>query len=114
MKLTVGATDPLEIQIIDENGNAEDIADVTRAVFTMADSVGATATLQLDTDAGDLSLAEIADGKLIGNITPAQADALVPGVYVAECNLYFVTDDVWVPTERFRIEVEAATAPQLP
>ncbi len=115
MKITVGSTVPLEISVIDESGNAEDIADVTRAVFTMKDAVAdSVAVLQLDTDAGDLSLSALAQGKLIGNITQGQSDALVPGMYIAECNLFFATPTDWTPTARFRVEVEIATAPTLP
>ena len=98
------------IWLRDNNGNPESLFGADRASLAIKDYVGsATNILFRSTAAANLSI-NITDSKLVGTITGAEADALVPGSYVGQAAVRFGSDNNWRFLDYIIVEVAQAVA----
>jgi hypothetical protein len=94
-----------EIELIDDNGSSEDLSSAQAATFAIKKDITSTAgsntILFRDTTTGNLS---IGVGKLIVTLSQAEANALVPGLYVGEAAVRFGATD-WLHTYPFSVRI---------
>jgi len=108
--LTVGDNTAFELLLFDDADAPEDLSAATRARLVVDSEAGSgSPLLDLDTDT-ELS---IETAKVTAQMSTAQADALVPGRYVAMLSVEFGAG-VWRKSDEFYVTVQADVAPNLP
>ena len=112
--ITVGSSQSLELQLLDEHDAPEVLSGADRASFAVRESLGAATNVLLRSTAAPATLTLApTTGLLTATLTGAEADALVPGLYVGEVGVRFGSDDQWKFSEPFRVRIQPAGAPKV-
>lgn len=107
--ITKGSARSIEIRLEDENGQPESLVGATAATLTVRETLSSTtAVLERKTSAANLSI-DIPGAKLVATISQVEADALPPGIYVAEAAVQI--GGVWLHTDAFFVRIVPGMAP---
>lgn len=102
LEITIGSTQPIEIEILNAADSVEDLSNVDEATFTVQNITDSPPTvLELSIAAGDLA---VQGGSLIGTIDQSTSDALIPGIFAGQAFVRFGADTDWRPTGIFSVE----------
>lgn len=109
LEIIQGSVRPFDIALVDGSDVAEVLTGATDATFrVLADPDDATSpVIDQDTTTGDLVIS-IPNSKLTGTLTQAQADALVPGLYVGQAGIKIAGS--WLFTEPFYVRIKDSFA----
>ncbi len=111
--LIKGSTKPFDVYLYDANDAAENLAPFDQATLAVREEESGANQLLRKTSDATLSIS-VSASKLIAVLTQVEADALVPGLYVADVALRETSTQKWIHTDRFKVRVVNSMAPHTP
>lgn len=108
LELIVGQEDPIDVFFVKKDGSVEVLDDISSATFYVRPSI--TGTPIIAKNVLDIEF-DITDGKMVVTLSAAEADALVPGLYIGQAAVRQNTN--WLFTNWFQVKIHPAIAEQV-